>query len=76
MERTTLYWPKELKESITAIAKRRGCSLSEVVRDALSKHVVEPAAERPWPTSFGSSRSGEVHADDLDEWLAANRERD
>jgi hypothetical protein len=72
MERTTVYLPLELKVSIKAVAKRKGSSEAEVIREALARYVDDPEQTRPWPKSIGIASSGEVPARELDEWLAEN----
>lgn len=72
MERTTVYLPLELKVSIKALAKRKGSSEAEVIRNALTHYVSEEDREGLWPKSIGMISDGEVQADRFDEWLAEN----
>ena len=72
MERTTVYLPLELKVSIKALAKRKGSSEAEVIRNALTRYVSEEDREGLWPKSIGMISDGEVQADRFDEWLAEN----
>lgn len=72
MERTTVYLPLELKVSIKAVAKRKGSSEADVIRDALPRYVDEENRERLWPQSFGMISDGEVPSEKFDEWLAEN----
>ncbi|MBX3069000.1 MAG: ribbon-helix-helix protein, CopG family [Thermomicrobiales bacterium] len=74
MERTTVYLPGDLRASLRAAAERDGASESDFIREALTLYLRQ--RERPWPTSFGSASSGEVHAVDIDDWLDENLRRD
>ena len=76
MERTTVYLPLELKVSIKAVAKRKGSSEAEVIREALAKYMAEPEFQRPRPKTIGIISSGEVQSDRFEEWLSENWERD
>jgi predicted transcriptional regulator len=40
--KTTIYLPDDLRDSVKAEAKRRGCSEAQVIRDAISIAVARP----------------------------------
>ncbi len=40
--KTTIYLPDDLRDSVKAEAKRRGCSEAQVIRDAISRAVARP----------------------------------
>ena len=42
INKTTIYLPDDLRDSVKAEAKRRGCSEAQVIRDAISKAVARP----------------------------------
>jgi hypothetical protein len=46
MDKTTVYLPAELKTGLRRVAKERGVSEAEVIRDALRRAV---SGERPRP---------------------------
>lgn len=66
--KTTIYLPDDLRVSVKAEAKRRGCSEAQVIRDAISR-----AVERPRPTA--GILDGEPIADRVDELLDGFGER-
>jgi Arc/MetJ-type ribon-helix-helix transcriptional regulator len=74
MERTTVYLPGDLRALLKAVANRDGTSEADVIREALTLYLRQ--RERPWPKSFGSASSGEVHAVDIDDWLDENWKHD
>lgn len=70
MKRTTITWPEDVAEAAEREAKRRGTSVSEVVREAVAKTLgCEP--KKPRTLAFIGSfegRSG-FSAENLDEEL-------
>ena len=54
MDKTTVYLPVELKTSLRRVAKERGVSEAEVIRDAI-RHVVSGERPRPRPGLFSGS---------------------
>lgn len=66
--KTTIYLPDDLRASVKAEAKRRGCSEAQVIRDAISR-----AVERPRPNA--GILDGEPFADRVDDLLDGFGER-
>ena len=71
MDKTTVYLPTELKSAITRVARRRGVSEAEVIRDSIRTAV---GAERPRPHG-GLFASGAPIAREADDHLAGFGER-
>ncbi len=71
MTRTTIALPDDLAQLVTREAKRRGTSVSAIVRHALAEHVGRaPGKARPLPF-VGLGRSGRRHtARDAEKILA------
>lgn len=46
MEKTTVYLRKEVLDALRKAAARSGCSIAELVRDAIRKVVLKPQASR------------------------------
>ena len=67
-QKTTVYFPEELKEALSREAKRRGCSEAEVIREAVAAVV-----SRPEPTP--AILDAEPFADKADELLRGFGER-
>jgi hypothetical protein len=65
MDKTTIYLPLELKSAIKRVARRRGVSEAEVIRDAIRSSVAD---DRPRPRG-GLYDSGGSIADDVDRHL-------
>jgi hypothetical protein len=63
MDKTTIYLPVELKSAIRRVARRRGISEAEVIRDSIRNAVGD---ERPRPRGglFASGAPIARHADD------------
>ncbi len=70
MEKTTLYLPQDLHLAISQIARREGRPQAAVIRDALRSYV--DSQERPRLRSLGMGEDGELNAEDIQDWLAAN----
>jgi hypothetical protein len=71
MDKTTVYLPPELKAAIKRVARRRGVSEAEVIRDSIRGAV---GADRPRPRGgFFGSRS--PVAREADQHLAGFGER-
>ncbi|MFN8078385.1 MAG: CopG family transcriptional regulator [Kineosporiaceae bacterium] len=71
MEKTTVYLPQQLKRRLRQVARARGVSEAEVIRQALEAEVGE-AAPRPRSGVFAG---GEPIAERVDELLAGFGER-
>jgi hypothetical protein len=63
MEKTTVYLSLELKTAIKRVARRRGLSEAEVIRDSIQRAV---GGDRPRPRGglFASGAPIARHADD------------
>jgi metal-responsive CopG/Arc/MetJ family transcriptional regulator len=66
MDKTTVYLPPELKSAIKRVARRRGISEAEVIRDSIRSAVGD---ERPRPYG-GLFASGAPIARQADDHLA------
>jgi hypothetical protein len=66
VEKTTVYLPVELKTGLKRVARERGVSEAEVIRESIRK-LVEGARPRPRPGLFASedpiARDLDVHLD-------------
>jgi Ribbon-helix-helix protein, copG family len=71
MTKTTLYLPDDLKEAVTRVARQRGVSEAEVIRESLRATV---GRQRPKPRG-GLFASGSPVARDADRHLAGFGER-
>jgi hypothetical protein len=71
MDKTTVYLPPELKSAIRRVARRRGLSEAEVIRDSIRSAVGD---ERPRPRG-GLFASGAPIARQADDHLAGFGER-
>ena len=71
MEKTTVYLPSELKSAIRRVARRRGLSEAEVIRDSIRRAVGD---ERPRPHG-GLFASGAPIARQADDHLKGFGER-
>ena len=71
MDKTTIYLPTELKSAIKRVARQRGVSEAEVIRDSIRSAVGD---ERPRPRG-GLFASGAPIAREADEHLAGFGER-
>lgn len=67
-QKTTIYFPDEMKFAIEREAKMRNCSEAQVIRDAVSEAISKP---KPNPGIF----SCEPIADKVDEMLEGFGER-
>lgn len=47
MTKTTVYLPPQLKQALARVARERGCSEAEVLRDAVARIAGEGEAPRP-----------------------------
>ena len=65
MDKTTIYLPAELKSAIKRVARQRGVSEAEVIRDSIRESV---GSDRPRPRG-GLFASGAPIARDADERL-------
>lgn len=71
VNKTTLYLPDDLKEAVTRVARQRGVSEAEVIRESLRATV---GRQRPKPRG-GLFASGSPVARDADRHLAGFGER-
>jgi predicted transcriptional regulator len=71
VEKTTLYLPADLKAALTRLARQRGVSEAEVIRESLRDTV---ARQRPRPRA-GLYASGDPIAHRIDELLTGFGER-
>jgi hypothetical protein len=71
MDKTTVYLPPELKSAIRRVARRRGLSEAEVIRDSIRSAVGD---ERPRPRG-GLFASGAPIARQADDHLTGFGER-
>ena len=63
MEKTTVYLPRELKRALAGLARARGCSEAELLREAVTRLAGEAAAPAPRLPLFratGRSIAGDV----------------
>jgi Ribbon-helix-helix protein, copG family len=63
MEKTQVYLRKEELEALRAAAARSGRSVADVIRDAIRKVVLKPAAEGPIAIWDGEPRHTSVEHD-------------
>lgn len=71
MDKTTVYLPVELKTALRRVARERGVSEAEVIRDSIRRAV---ASERPGPRA-GLFAGSEPVARDADAHLRGFGER-
>lgn len=71
MEKTTIYLPTDLKAAITRVARRRGVSEAEIIRESIRDAV---ASDRPSPRG-GLFASGDPIAREADRYLAGFGDR-
>jgi hypothetical protein len=71
VEKTTVYLPRDLKSAVTRVARRRGVSEAEVIRESIREAV---GRERPRPQG-ALFASGAPIARDADALLAGFGER-
>jgi hypothetical protein len=67
MTKTTVYLPPELKRGLAKLAKQRGCSEAELLREAVSRLTREADTASPRLPLFRSS--GSSIADSVDRAL-------
>lgn len=58
MKRTTIFLAPQLLKRLKALAHRRGVSFATVVREAMARYLVEPAAPGTLPSVTGRFASG------------------
>lgn len=68
MRKTTVYLPDDLKAALTRLARQRGCSEADLVREAIAR--LAAAAERPAPRLPLFRGAGEPVAGRVDDVLA------
>lgn len=64
MTKTTVYLPRELKLALTSLARQRGCSEAELLREAVSRLASEADAPAPKLPLFRAG--GPSIAEDVD----------
>jgi predicted transcriptional regulator len=70
MTKTSVYLPDQLKHELSAVARRRGRSEAELIREAITRLVAEEGQDRPRPKP-GLFASNDPHlAERVDEVLA------
>ena len=67
MTKTTVYLPPELKRALTRVARQRGCSEAELLREAVSR--LAGAADAPVPKLPLFRSTGSSIAEDVDRAL-------
>lgn len=69
MEKTTLYLPDDLRETLRRYVRRTGRRQSDVVREALASYLAH--ADPGLPSSIGSADNGTIDAARYEEELRA-----
>jgi hypothetical protein len=64
MTKTTVYLPSDLKRALTKLARQRGCSEAELLREAVARLTDEAHAPAPRLPLFRST--GPSIAEDID----------
>jgi hypothetical protein len=67
MTKTTVYLPAELKRALTRVARQRGCSEAELLREAVQRLTGDADAPTPKLPLFRSA--GSSIAEDVDDAL-------
>jgi ribbon-helix-helix CopG family protein len=67
MKKTTVYLPAELKKSLARLARQRGCSEAELLREAVAR--LTDAADAPAPRLPLFRGTGPAIAEDVDRAL-------
>jgi predicted DNA-binding protein len=76
MKRTTIVLPDDIDTQLRYEAKRRGVSMTELAREAITAYLVEPADQRRRDLSFFDLGEGDVDsASNLDHYVAEAIER-
>ncbi|MEZ4529958.1 MAG: CopG family transcriptional regulator [Thermomicrobiales bacterium] len=76
MEKTTVYFPIELKQRVKTMARRSGKSDAEIIRAAVEMFTDPARNPAPWPKSAGIGRSGRVQSEHVDDWMKETWDRD
>jgi hypothetical protein len=63
--KTQVYFREEEFTALHAAAARRGCSISQLVREAVIKIILKPQAERPVAIWAGKPRRTSVEHDSV-----------
>lgn len=70
MTKTSVYLPEQLKRDLALVARRRGRSEAELIREAIARLVAEEGQDRPRPKP-GLFTSNDPHlAERVDKVLA------
>lgn len=64
MDKTTVYLPPELKTALKRLARQRGVSEAEVIRDSI-RSAVTPDRPKPTAALFTSDEPFAAHVDEL-----------
>jgi len=67
VERTTVYFPSDLRSKVAALARQSGRSQAEILRDAVRAYV--DRAARPRPRSLGLGDNPDISGADAESWL-------
>jgi hypothetical protein len=70
MERTTVYFPEDLRNKVAALSRQSGRSQAQILREAVQAYV--DREYRPTLKSLGLGDNPDVSATDTDEWLREN----
>jgi predicted transcriptional regulator len=70
MTKTSVYLPEDLKHELTLVARRRGRSEAELIREAIARLVAEEGQDRPRPKAGLFTSNDPALADRVDEVLA------
>lgn len=64
MEKTTVYLPADLKSALSRLARQRGVSEAEIIRDSI-RSTVAPERPKPRAAIFASKEPIAARADEL-----------
>jgi Arc/MetJ-type ribon-helix-helix transcriptional regulator len=70
MTKTSVYLPDQLKHDLALVARRRGRSEAELIREAIARLVAEEEHERPRPRPGLFASGDPTLAERVDEALA------
>lgn len=76
MDKTTIYLPTDLHESLKELARRTGRPQAALIREAVEAYVVENEAQPPWPKTIGMFPEISVASTEVEDWLEKNWESD
>jgi Arc/MetJ-type ribon-helix-helix transcriptional regulator len=70
MTKTSVYLPEQLKHELALVARRRGRSEAELIREAIARLVAEEEQDRPRPRPGLFASGDPALANRVDEVLA------